>query len=204
MGAFVGRRSIEIYTSILSNTCWIVNSSVGKGRRTAAMTNNPNELTIENSVLVLNEVETTMASNEEIIRNLYGVAEKEPKRFRSLFTENGYWWDVPAGVKYRGDEVARAADIYAAAFPDMHRELSDLYFDGDVVVVQLSLNGTHQGDLPMGLGTIPATGKEIHVPCIDVFHLEDGKVSAFDCHYAGTILLGQLGVLGNLEASLKK
>src|SRR5687768_17758869 len=34
----------------------------------------------------------------------------------------GYWWDVPAGVKYRGDEVARAADIYAAAFPDMHRD----------------------------------------------------------------------------------
>jgi hypothetical protein len=30
-----------------------------------------------------------MASNEEIIRNLYAVAEKEPKRFRSLFTENG-------------------------------------------------------------------------------------------------------------------
>jgi hypothetical protein len=48
------------------------------------------------------------------------------------------------------------------------------------------------------------TGKEFHVPCIDVFHLEDGKVRGFDCHYAGTILLGQLGVLGNLEASLRK
>jgi predicted ester cyclase len=153
---------------------------------------------------MINEQETTMASNEEIIRNLYEVAEKEPKRFRSLFTKNGYWWDVPAGVKYRGDEVARAADIYSAAFPDMHRELSDLYFDGDVVVVQLSLNGTHQGDLPMGLGTLPATGKEFHVPCIDVFRVEDGKVSAFDCHYAGTIMLAQLGVLGNLEAALKK
>jgi predicted ester cyclase len=145
-----------------------------------------------------------MASNEEIIRNLYVVAENEPKRFRSLFTENGYWWDVPAGVKYHGDEVARAADIYSVAFPDMHRELYDLYFDGDVVVVQLSLNGTHQGDLPMAGGTLPATGKEIHTPCCDVFHLEVGKVSAFDCHYAGTILLGQLGVLGNLEVSLKK
>ena len=84
------------------------------------------------------------------------------------------------------------------------RELSHLYFDREVVVVQLSLNGTHQGDLPMGLGTLRATGKEIHVPCIDVFHVEDRKVSAFDCHYAGTILLGQLGVLGNLEAALKK
>jgi hypothetical protein len=64
---------------------------------------------------LINEQEPTMVSKEEIIRNLYAVAEKEPKRFRSLFTENGYWWDVPAGVKYRGDEVARAADIYSAA-----------------------------------------------------------------------------------------
>ena len=86
----------------------------------------------------------------------------------------------------------------------MHRELNELYFDGDVVVVQLSLNGTHLGDLPTALGTIPATGKEFHVPCVDVWHLEDGKVSAFDCYYAGTIMLGQLGVLGNLEGSLKK
>jgi hypothetical protein len=37
---------------------------------------------------MINEQETTMASNEEIIRNLYAVAEK-----------NSYWWDVPAGVK---------------------------------------------------------------------------------------------------------
>ena len=145
-----------------------------------------------------------MASNEEIIRDLYVVAEKEPKRFRSLFTQNGYWWDVPAGVKYHGDDIARAADIYSAAFPDMHRALDELYVDGDVVVVQLSLNGTHQGDLPIGLGTIPATGKEFHVPCVDVFRLEEGKVSAFDCYYAGTIMLAQLGVLGNLGASLRK
>ena len=115
-----------------------------------------------------------MASNEEIIRNLYTVAEKDPKRFRSLFTENGDRWDVPAGVTYRGDGVGRAADIYSAAFPDMHRELSSSTSTVSVVV-QLSLNGTHQGDLPMGLGTLPATGKEIHVPCIDVFHVEDGN-----------------------------
>jgi hypothetical protein len=67
-----------------------------------------------------------MASNEEIIRKLYEVAEAAPKKFRSLFTEKGYWWDVPAGVRYDGDDVARAADIYSVAFPDMHRELHDL------------------------------------------------------------------------------
>jgi hypothetical protein len=28
-------------------------------------------------------------------------------------------------------------------------------------------------------------------------------VSEFDCYYAGTIMLGQIGVLGNLEAALR-
>lgn len=42
-------------------------------------------------------------------------------------------------MKYYGDDVARAADIYSTAFPDMHRDLHDLYFDGGVVVVRLSL-----------------------------------------------------------------
>jgi hypothetical protein len=37
----------------------------------------------------------------------------------------------------------------------MKRELSHLYFDGDVVVVELSLNGTHQGALPMGWERFP-------------------------------------------------
>ena len=55
----------------------------------------------------------------------------------------------------------------------------------------------------MGLGTLPAAGKRSR-PVRRCLPLEDGKVSAFDCHYAGTILLAQLGVLGNLEASLKK
>ena len=107
---------------------------------------------------------------------------------------------VPAATK-----SLAVADIDAAAFPEyMHRELDDLYIDGDVVVVQLSLNGTHQGDLPMAGGTIPATGKEFHAPCCDVFHLEDGKVSASDCYYAGTILLVQLGASGNLEAAVEQ
>jgi ketosteroid isomerase-like protein len=72
---------------------------------------------------------------------------------------------------------------------------------GDVVVVELTLNGHHHGPLTLPAGTIPATGKAIQAPCCDVFHLKDGKVQSFHCYTAATILLGQLGVLGNLGAS---
>jgi hypothetical protein len=37
-----------------------------------------------------------------------------------------------------------------------------------------------------------------------VFTVEGGKVSVCECYYSRTILLGQIGVLANLEDSLKK
>jgi hypothetical protein len=119
------------------------------------------------------------ARNEQVIRSLYSLAEgnsKNTSKFVSLFTDDGYFYDVGAGKKYFGPEIGKTVDVYAAAFPDMHRELYALHSFGDHVLVELSLNGTHKGDLVIPPGTISPTGKEIHAPCCDVFHLKDGKV----------------------------
>ncbi len=49
------------------------------------------------------------------------------------------------GVTYRGPkELGRTVEVYAAAFPDMHRELYAFYVVGDTVVVELALQGTHK------------------------------------------------------------
>jgi len=148
-----------------------------------------------------------MTRNEEIIRTLYAVAEGEERNtqtFISLFSDDGYFYDVPAERKYYGAEIGIPVDAYAAAFPDMHRELFDIYVAGDVVVVELALRGTHLGDLHLAGGTLAPTGIKMDVPCCDVFHLKDGKVTSFHCYNAASILLQQLGALGNLEAALKR
>jgi hypothetical protein len=47
---------------------------------------------------------------------LYRAAEiEDSKKFASLFTEDGVFNDVSVGVKYRGKELGRRVDIYAAA-----------------------------------------------------------------------------------------
>jgi hypothetical protein len=51
---------------------------------------------------------------------------------------------------------------------------------------------------------VTATAKKISVPSCDVFTVEGGKDSVFECYYSGTILLGQIGVLANLQDSSKK
>jgi ketosteroid isomerase-like protein len=146
------------------------------------------------------------AHNEEVIRTLYSLAEgnsKDISRFVSLFTDDGYFYDVGAGKKYFGPEIGLTVDIYATAFPDMHREVYSLRGFGDHVLAELSLNGTHKGDMVIPPGTISATGKQIHAPCCDVFHLKDGKVFSFHCYVAVPILLEQLGIFMNLRAALR-
>ncbi|PZP45574.1 MAG: ketosteroid isomerase [Pseudopedobacter saltans] len=138
------------------------------------------------------------SKNEMLIRELYRVAEvQDSKGFVELFTEDGYFWDVSAGAKYYGNDIGKTVDIYATAFPDMHRELYDIYVkeDENTVVVELSLNGTHKGPLQLATGVIEATGKTIKTPCCDVFTIENGKVKSFDCYTAATILMRQIGLL---------
>jgi ketosteroid isomerase-like protein len=145
------------------------------------------------------------SKNEQLIRNLYQLAEvKDIKGFVDQFTEDGVFYDVPAGKKYYGKEIGDTVEIYATAFPDMHRELYDVYLSGDVVVVELSLNGTHNGPLVLPMGTIPPTGRKMTTPCCDVFKIKNGKVQVFDCYPAATRLLEQIGVLHNLSAVLQK
>jgi hypothetical protein len=73
-----------------------------------------------------------------------------------------------------------------------------------VVIVELALQGTHDGPLWLPQGILPPTGNRMDAPCCDVFRLRDGLIQLFDCYPSGTVILGQLGVLGNLEAALQQ
>ena len=146
------------------------------------------------------------AANAETIRKLYSLADantKDTPAFVAMFGEGGYFYDVGAGKKYYGQDIGVTVDNYSTAFPDMHRDFISLYTAADVVVVELTLNGTHMGDLDLPKGVIPPTGRVMHAPCCDVFHLKDGKIMSFHCYVAVPILLEQLGVFLNLQASFR-
>ena len=144
--------------------------------------------------------------NEQIVRKAYQIAEdKDLEGWVAAFTEDGTFTDMSIGVTFRGpDGLPEQVANYARAFPDMHRELYRLYTSGNIVVVQLALQGTHHGPLHLPEGTLQPTGKRIDAPCCDVFELVDGKIKRFDCYPEGSIVLTQLGVIGNLGAALEQ
>ena len=141
--------------------------------------------------------------NVAAVRNAYAVAErKDLEGWISLFTPDGVFVDNSVGATYRGRTLADPVRNYGAAFSNMHRELYHVYVDGNVVVVQLALQGTHDGPLPLPNDEGPAAGKKMDAPCCDVFELESSKIKRFDCYPEGSIIFAQLGVLNNLDAAL--
>lgn len=125
-------------------------------------------------------------TNKAIIEELYRVA--EPKslnadRFVSLFADDGYFLDVSSGQRWIGKKVREPVTGLISAYPDIHRELLKFYHTADDVgVVELMLQGTHKGDLPLPDGVLRATNVKFNVPCCDVWHLENGKVKSFHCY----------------------
>ena len=141
--------------------------------------------------------------SEQIVRMAYQIArDKDVVSWVALFTEDGAFTDKSIDVVYRGpDGLSEAVEIYATAFPDLHRELYQLYSTDDIVVVQLALRGTHLGAFRLPQGTIPPTGKRMDAPCCDVFELSDGKIRRFDCYPSTSVLLTQLGVVDAFDAA---
>jgi len=63
-------------------------------------------------------------------------------------------------------------NTYRKGLPDLNVSIDDLVASGDKVVISITLNGTHTGDL-MG---IPATGKPLSVHGMVISRLEDGQI----------------------------
>ena len=58
------------------------------------------------------------------------------------------------------------------AFPDLIVEIYDQVAEGDKVTTRKAFHGTHEGEF-MG---IPATGKKVVLPVIDILTLRDGQL----------------------------
>jgi hypothetical protein len=87
---------------------------------------------------------------------------------------------VPNWLTFRGNQIPQALAGQAGIYPDIHRELLEVHALGDVVAVELRIQGTHLGGFPTPIGEMPPTGNRIDVPTADLWYLREGKIERFD------------------------
>jgi steroid delta-isomerase-like uncharacterized protein len=78
---------------------------------------------------------------------------------------------------------------FAAAIADLRQTIEDRIASDDAVAIRLTIRGTHCGDL----NGIPATGREVTISALNLFHLAGGKIAEQWVEYDGLGLHRQLG-----------
>ena len=134
--------------------------------------------------------------NEAVVRHAYHTAEGnvlDVAGFVTSFTEDGVFNNVVAHESYRGERLGDVVLDMAKLLPDVHRELHRVSVLGDVVAVELSIQGTFLGPLETPAGTIQPTGARIDVPTADFWYLCDGKIQTFNCYVGFSVMFAQMG-----------
>ncbi len=147
----------------------------------------------------------TTYDNEAIVRHAYHTAEGsvlDVAGFVGLFAKDGVINLGHAGVKpggvglesYRDEHLGELVLSIAKYYPDVHRELYRVNVLGDMVAVELSIQGTFLGPLQTPAGIIQPTGAKVDGPCADFWYLRDGKIERFDCYIMLDTMRAQMGV----------
>ena len=141
--------------------------------------------------------------NEAIVRHAYHTAEGsvlDVAGFVGSFAKDGVINLGHSGIKpgaglasYRGEHLGDLVLSVAKYLPDIHRELHRVNVLGDMVAVELSIQGTFLGPLETPNGVIKPTGAKVDGPCADFWYLRDGKIERFDCYIMLTTMYAQMG-----------
>jgi hypothetical protein len=129
----------------------------------------------------------------------------DPQGFRDLFAADGVLngiGGVEGQTSLRGTQLSGLIVFLSQFLPDIHRELKQITVSGDVVSIELSIQGTFLGPFQTPAGVIQPTGAKIDFPTADFWYLRNGKVEKFDCHIAFTTLYAQLGVLPDFASAV--
>jgi len=136
-------------------------------------------------------------ANLAIVLRAYHVAEGnslDVATFVNSFTKDGVFNDVVAGQTYQGPALGDVLNNMVGIFPDVHRELKRITVRGDVVSIELSIQGTFKGPLPTPAGSLKPNGAKVDVPTADFWYLRNGKVEKFDCYVGYSVMFAQMGV----------
>jgi steroid delta-isomerase-like uncharacterized protein len=132
------------------------------------------------------------SSNVSAIKGAHDAVNNRDWDAMSAIVANDCVWTDGRGQRYDGPK-AFAHDYskaWADAFSDGRVTDAQYYDAGDTVVAEFVGRGTNDGPL----GPMPATGKHVELPYLEIYHFNaEGKVSSGRAYFDQLTLLAQLG-----------
>jgi steroid delta-isomerase-like uncharacterized protein len=121
-----------------------------------------------------------------------------PEGMLATMTEDMEWFDIPMEEPYRGkEEIGAFLEKLFRAFPDLRYEPTNIVVQGDNISVEFRMHGTHSATF-YGL---PATHKQVQLPCHTAITMRDGKIRRDDCYFDNSMILRQMGLMPPLSVT---
>lgn len=138
--------------------------------------------------------------------DLWAIAQRIDDAFhaRDLDGIAAYWaddiqYDAP-GVSLQGIPARRIAEqVWFDAFPDARIIVRSHRVEGDSIIIESTMTGTHSGTLQAGGMTIPPTGKAISGEYAVFLQFRDGKIAKQRIYFDRLKLMQDIGLIPNPE-----
>jgi len=108
----------------------------------------------------------------------------------------------PGGTRQRFTGVEPVIEVlkaYRVAFPDFFHNIQTTTEDGDRIVIEMKVGGTHTGPFATPGGELPPTGRRLDIGAVDVVTLAYGKVQSWHTYFDQVEYLTQLGLMPSLQ-----
>ena len=137
-----------------------------------------------------------MSAKDVVERGLEAWRARDADAFAAVYTDDAVI-AAPGGMELHGHDGARGfMAVWNEAFPDNDISITHRHICDSVVVEEGTFHGTHTGNLLTPDGqTIPATGRSVSAPYVDVFEIEDDRVKSERLYFDRVELLTQLGLM---------
>lgn len=146
--------------------------------------------------------------NLAIVLRDYYVAEGshiDVPTFVNSFTKDGVFNDMVAGQAYQGKALGSVLPYMKSLFSNVHRDLKRITVNGDTISIELSIQGTFDGQLqaPTG-GVVKGNGHKVDAPTADFWYLKNGKVTTFNCFVGYSKMYSDMGVNFDWASAVNK
>ena len=118
------------------------------------------------------------------------------ERFKAPLSSDAVYEELATQRKVQGpDQIVEASKGWKEAFPDATGTITKVTEGADTVVLEITWQGTHKGDLVSAMGTIPASQKRVKISAVQVIRFKGDKIAETRHFFDLMTLLDQIGAV---------
>jgi steroid delta-isomerase-like uncharacterized protein len=140
--------------------------------------------------------QTSLAPQDVVRKGIDAINRHDLDTFVTVYAPDAVVYDSMHPEPLRGSAAIRKdMEDFFRAFPDLQAKMSNFLHDGERLAFEVTMSGTHKGDMESPEGPIAATGRRMEMPTSLFSRLDaQSRIVEERRYYNVASLMQQLGL----------